>query len=85
MKAIAKTRPAPGVEIIDALEPEVRPGCVKLKVERGSVCGTDLHIYNWDAWSSNRIHPPRIIGHEFCGTVIEVGEGVTTGLVPDWL
>ncbi|MBS1712873.1 MAG: L-threonine 3-dehydrogenase [Armatimonadetes bacterium] len=85
MKAIAKTRPAPGVEIIDVPEPEVRPGCVKLKVERGSVCGTDLHIYNWDAWSSNRIHPPRIIGHEFCGTVIEVGEGVTTHKVGDFV
>lgn len=85
MKAIAKARPEPGVTIIDVPEPELRPGCVKIKVERGSVCGTDLHIYNWDAWSSNRIHPPRVIGHEFCGTVVEVGEGVTTHKVGDFV
>lgn len=77
MKAIAKVRAAPGVEIIDAAEPQVLPGTVKIKLEAASVCGTDLHIYNWDAWSASRIHPPRIIGHEFCGTIIEVGEGVT--------
>lgn len=85
MKAIAKARPDVGVDIIDAPEPELRPGCVKLRVERGSVCGTDLHIYNWDAWSSNRIKPPRIIGHEFCGTIVEVGEGVTTHNVGDFV
>lgn len=85
MKAIAKARPEPGVEIVDVPEPTIRPGCVKLKVERGSVCGTDLHIYNWDAWASGRIKPPRVIGHEFCGTVIEVGEGVTTHKVGDFV
>lgn len=85
MKAIAKARPEPGVEIIDAPEPTIRPGHVKLRVERGSVCGTDLHIYNWDAWSSNRIKPPRIIGHEFCGTIVEVGEGVSTHKVGDFV
>lgn len=85
MKAIAKTRPESGISIIDVEEPAIRPGCVKLRVERGSVCGTDLHIYDWDAWSSNRIIPPRIIGHEFCGTVIEVGEGVTTHKIGDFV
>jgi threonine 3-dehydrogenase len=75
--AIAKTRPAPGVEIIEVDEPTVRPGHVKVRVERGSVCGTDLHIHQWDHWAAGRIHPPRIIGHEFCGTIVEVGEGVT--------
>lgn len=77
MKAIAKVRPAPGVEIIDIDEPKVGPGQVKIKLEAASVCGTDLHIYSWDAWSASRIETPRIIGHEFCGTIIEVGEGVT--------
>lgn len=77
MKAIAKVRPEPGVEIIDAPEPAVQPGTVKLKLEAASVCGTDLHIYSWDAWSASRIKTPRIIGHEFCGTIVEVGEGVT--------
>lgn len=67
---------APGVEIIDAPEPLVRPGQVKIKLEAASVCGTDLHIYSWDPWAAGRIEPPRIIGHEFCGTIVEVGEGV---------
>jgi threonine 3-dehydrogenase len=49
------------------------------------VCGTDLHIYNWDAWSSGRIEPPRVIGHEFCGTIVEVGEGVTDRKVGDFV
>ena len=77
MKAIAKTAPAPGLDVIDVPEPKLLPGTVLLKVEHGSVCGTDLHIYNWDEWSAGRIKPPRIVGHEFCGTVLEVGEGVT--------
>ena len=85
MKAIAKVHPAPGVEIIDAVEPQVSPGMVKVKLEAASVCGTDLHIYNWDPWSASRIIPPRIIGHEFCGTIIEVGPGVTQRQVGDFV
>lgn len=85
VKAIAKVRPEPGVELIDVPEPEVRPGCVKIKLEAASVCGTDLHIYSWDAWSASRILPPRIIGHEFCGTIVEVGEGVTDRAVGDFV
>jgi len=85
VKAIAKVRPEPGVEIIDAPEPTVAPGCVKLQLEAASVCGTDLHIYSWDGWSASRIKPPRIIGHEFCGTIVEVGEGVTDREVGDFV
>lgn len=77
MKAIAKTQAAPGIALIDTPEPELRPGCVKVRVERASVCGTDLHIYKWDEWSAGRIKPPRIIGHEFCGTILEVADDVT--------
>ena len=85
MKAIAKTRPEPGVEIISAPEPQVKPGCVKIKLEAASVCGTDLHIYKWDPWASSRIQPPRIIGHEFCGTIVEVGSGVEDRKVGDFV
>jgi threonine 3-dehydrogenase len=85
VRAIAKTRPAPGVEIIDVPEPQVSPGTVKVRLEAASVCGTDLHIYAWDAWSASRIHPPRIIGHEFCGTIVEVGEGVKDRHVGDFV
>jgi len=85
VKAIAKTRPEAGLEIIEVPEPSIRPGTVKIRVERASLCGTDLHIYEWDEWSSNRIKPTRIVGHEFCGTVIEVGEGVTDRKIGDFV
>jgi len=84
VKAIAKTRAEAGIELIDVDIPTPGPGELLVKIERGSVCGTDLHIYNWDSWSSHRIHPPRIIGHEFCGTVKEVGAGVTSHKVGDF-
>lgn len=76
MRAIAKVRPEPGVEIVDVPERDPARGEVKLRLEAASVCGTDLHIWKWDAWSAGRIQPPRVIGHEFCGTVVELGEGV---------
>lgn len=49
------------------------------------MCGTDLHIYKWDAFSPERIHPPRIIGHEFCGEIIEVGEGVPASRIGEFV
>jgi threonine 3-dehydrogenase len=85
VKAIAKVRPEPGVELIDAPEPQTQPGTVKIRLEAASVCGTDLHIYDWDPWAASRILPPRIIGHEFCGTIVEVGEGVTDRQVGDFV
>ncbi|MHB8635531.1 MAG: L-threonine 3-dehydrogenase [Fimbriimonadaceae bacterium] len=85
MKAIAKVRSEPGVEIIDVQDSETASGMVKLRVRAASVCGTDLHIYNWDAWAASRVRTPRIIGHEFCGDVVEVGAGVTTHRVGDFV
>ncbi|WKZ79112.1 MAG: L-threonine 3-dehydrogenase [Fimbriimonadaceae bacterium] len=85
MKAIAKTRPEAGVELIDVPEPQVGPGSVKVRLEAASVCGTDLHIYSWDEWAAKRIQPPRIIGHEFCGTIVEVGPGVVDRQVGDFV
>ncbi|MCE2939919.1 MAG: zinc-binding dehydrogenase [Armatimonadota bacterium] len=76
MKAIAKTRADAGLDLIEVNEPELRPGHVKLRVLAGSVCGTDRHIDVWDAWAASRIRPPRIIGHEFCGEIIEVADDV---------
>jgi threonine 3-dehydrogenase len=85
VKAIAKVRPEPGVELIDAPEPRVAPGTVKIRLEAASVCGTDVHIFAWDPWAASRIRPPRIIGHEFCGTVVEVGSGVSDRKVGDFV
>lgn len=85
MKAIAKVQAGPGVSIIDVPEPTPSPGEVKLEILAGSVCGTDVHIVNWDPWAASRIRPPRIIGHEFCGFVVEVGSGVTSHKVGDYV
>lgn len=85
MRAIAKVRPEAGLDVIDALEPTLQPGSVRVRVEKGSICGTDLHISQWDGWAAGRIRPPRIIGHEFCGTIVELGEGVTDRAVGDFV
>lgn len=85
MRAISKARAGVGVEIVDAPEPQPGPGEVKIRLQAASVCGTDLHIYSWDPWAAERIKPPRIIGHEFCGEIIELGEGVTDRLVGDFV
>jgi threonine 3-dehydrogenase len=58
---------------------------VLVEVETASVCGTDLHIYGWDEWSQQRIHPPLTLGHEFAGTVVDRGERVQTVAVGDYV
>lgn len=76
MRAIAKTEAGPGLELIDAPEPEVGPGDVKIRVEMAGLCGTDVHIDKWDDWAAGVIKAPLIIGHEFYGEIVEVGPGV---------
>lgn len=77
MLAVVKPEAKPGVELRDVPIPSLGPTDVLVRVKVASVCGTDLHIYNWDAWAQRRIHPPLIPGHEFCGEVAEVGREVT--------
>ncbi|MGE0199979.1 MAG: L-threonine 3-dehydrogenase [Candidatus Melainabacteria bacterium] len=76
MKAIRKPGAAPGFAWIDAPIPTPGAGEVLIKVAMAAVCGTDYHITSWDAWSAGRIKPPLIYGHEFCGHVHALGEGV---------
>ncbi len=78
MLAVVKAEAAPGADIRDVKVPEIGLTDVLVKVKVASVCGTDLHIYNWDPWAQHRIHPPLIPGHEFCGEVAAVGAEVTT-------
>lgn len=78
MIAVVKPEAAPGTEIREVKVPEIGLQDVLVKVKVASVCGTDLHIYNWDAWAQRRIHPPLIPGHEFCGEVVTVGGEVTS-------
>src|SRR3989440_10282821 len=78
MLAVVKPEAAAGADIRDVAIPSVGPTDVLVKVKVASVCGTDLHIYNWDPWAQRRIHPPLIPGHEFCGNVAAIGSEVTT-------
>ncbi len=77
MRALAKVTRGPGLEMIDAPEPECGPGEVKIRVLRAGLCGTDLHIESWDDWAAATLKPPLITGHEFYGEIVQVGEGVT--------
>ena len=77
MRALAKLRPGPGLELVDRPVPEPGKGEVLLKVEAASICGTDQHLFAWDPWAAETLEPPRILGHELAGTVAGVGGGVT--------
>ncbi len=76
MRAIAKLRPGPGLELIEAPVPVPAPNDVRIRVLRTSICGTDVHIDKWDEWAAKTIKPPMIIGHEFVGTIDAVGTNV---------
>ena len=76
MKALYKPAAAPGFELVERPEPTTAPGEVKIRVQRAGICGTDLHIAAWDAWAASAVDQPLIAGHEFCGEVVEVGDGV---------
>jgi threonine 3-dehydrogenase len=76
MKALVKTRPGPGARLEQRQRPVLGPNDVLVNVDAASICGTDLHIFSWDPVMRRRIHPPLIFGHEFCGTVDQVGSEV---------
>ncbi len=76
MKAIFKDKPGPGAVLKDVDVPKIGPNDVLIKIEAASICGTDVHIYEWDAWAQNRIKPPLIFGHECAGKVVEAGDRV---------
>ncbi len=76
MQALVKREAAPGLALEDV--PEPRPGIndVLIKVGRSAICGTDMHIYNWDDWAQKTIPAPMTVGHEFVGEIVEVGSNV---------
>jgi threonine 3-dehydrogenase len=83
MLAVVKGQAGPGFELRDVPIPTVGPHDVLIKTRACSICGTDLHIYKWDPWSANRIHPPLVVGHEFSGDIVEIGSEVTNTKVGD--
>ncbi len=76
MKALAKSRAERGLWLEDVPEPVPGINDVKIRVLRTGICGTDLHIYDWDDWAQSAIQVPLVIGHEFCGEVVETGSNV---------
>ena len=83
MKALVKTAPGPGLDLVDVPVPSVSSGEVRVRVLRTGICGTDLHIQSWDAWAAAVIKAPLVIGHEIAGLVDVVGPGVDTVEVGD--
>jgi threonine 3-dehydrogenase len=77
MKALVKTHPARGLTLQEAPEPTCGINDVLIRVHKTGICGTDLHIYNWDAWAQRTIPVPMVVGHEFVGEVISVGSNVS--------
>jgi threonine 3-dehydrogenase len=76
MKALLKKESSPGLCLEELPEPEIGINDVLIKVKRTAICGTDMHIYNWDAWAQRTIPVPMIVGHEFVGEIVEVGSNV---------
>lgn len=76
MKALVKKEASPGLWLCDLPEPQTGINDVLVKVRKTSICGTDLHIYNWDAWAQRTIRQGMIVGHEFCGEIVSVGSNV---------
>ena len=78
MGALVKPIAGPGLELRQVPVPHAGPGEVQIKIHKTAICGTDVHIYNWDPWAAKHIKPPMVIGHEYVGEISELGEGVTS-------
>tara|TARA_B100001175_G_scaffold317573_1_gene335036 strand:+ start:2203 stop:3228 length:1026 start_codon:yes stop_codon:yes gene_type:complete len=82
MKALVKEKLEVGLKLQEVDTPKIKSDEVLIKVKTTAICGTDLHIWNWDNWASKTIKPPMTVGHEFMGEIIEIGsavEGLTMG------
>lgn len=76
MQALVKREAKPGLWLEDVPVPEIGIDDVLIRIQRTGICGTDLHIYNWDNWAQKTIPVPMVVGHEFVGEIVEIGENV---------
>ena len=83
MKALVKLKAEKGIWLTDVPEPELGHNDILIKINKTAICGTDLHIYNWDEWSQKTIHVPMVIGHEYSGEIVAVGQEVRGYAVGD--
>ena len=77
MKALEKSKPEVGLWMTHAPVPEIGPDDVLIKIRKTGICGTDIHIWNWDTWAQHTVPVPMITGHEFAGEIVELGRDVT--------
>ena len=85
MKALVKARPEPGLWLEDVPEPTIGINDVLIRVLRTGICGTDVHIFDWNDWAKNTISVPMVIGHEFVGEIVEVGSNVNDFHPGEWV
>jgi threonine 3-dehydrogenase len=83
MMALVKPGPGYGFRLAEVPIPQIGPTDVLIRVEKAGLCGTDHHIYAWDAWAQHRIKPPIVVGHEFMGTVAAIGDAVHSVRIGD--
>jgi threonine 3-dehydrogenase len=76
VKALVKKEAAPGIWLEDVPPPEIGPNDVLIRIAKTAICGTDMHIYNWDEWARKTIPVPMAVGHEYCGRIVEIGSEV---------
>ena len=77
MKALVKRHASKGIWLEDVPKPEVGMNDVLIRVHRTGICGTDIHIYQWDNWAQKTIPVPMVVGHEFVGEIVSVGDNVS--------
>ncbi|MGG4664979.1 L-threonine 3-dehydrogenase [Providencia vermicola] len=76
MKALSKLKAEPGIWMTDVPKPELGHNDVMIKIRKTAICGTDVHIYNWDEWSQKTIPVPMVVGHEYIGEIVAIGQEV---------
>jgi len=83
MKALVKLRPEKGIWMEEVPVPSIGVNDVLIKIKKTAICGTDLHIYEWNEWAQQTIHTPMTIGHEYVGEIVDMGSGVTNLKIGD--
>ncbi len=76
MKALSKLKAEPGIWMTEVAQPQVGPNDLLIRISKTAICGTDVHIFKWDEWSQNTIPVPMVVGHEYVGEVVEIGQEV---------
>ena len=76
MKALSKLHKEVGIWMTDVPAPELGHNDLLIKIRKTAICGTDIHIYNWDEWSQKTIPVPMVVGHEYVGEVVAIGQEV---------